>query len=105
MQRRTAATLLVLVAFMAGWLGATVRPCRAAQGHDAQAAEELKKLEQDWASAYEKTDDQFIARHLSDDYMFSDPNGTLSDKNTTVADVKSGTLAISAMSLDDLKIR
>ena len=73
-----------------------------ANGNDEQI---IKQMEQDWSVALVKRDMAVIDRMEAPDYMFSDPEGSLSTKAESDAELKSGAVMIESFKIDDLKVR
>ena len=67
--------------------------------------QELIKLENGWADAAVKVDLAFFGRILSDDYMFTGPDGTISTKAQTIASLKSGEQVYTSAVSDEMKVR
>lgn len=68
------------------------------------AEQVITQLEQDWAVALKDHDLATINRIVSPDWMMSDPEGALSDKKQGDEELTSGTYAIEAFKIDDLKV-
>ncbi len=64
----------------------------------------LRKLEQEWADAVVKHDVEAITRIESDDFIATDPSGTVSHKADDIEEAKAGTLNISNFQLADMKV-
>lgn len=67
--------------------------------------EQLKKLEEEWATAYIKGDAAALGRILADDYSMIDENGSVSDKAQCIKDLTSGGLAFESIKFDNLNVR
>jgi ketosteroid isomerase-like protein len=67
--------------------------------------EQLKKLEEEWATAFIKRDAAALGRILADDYHIIDPNGSVSDKAQTIKDITSGDMVFESIQYDNLKVR
>jgi ketosteroid isomerase-like protein len=67
--------------------------------------EQLKRLEEEWATAFVKRDAAALNRILADDYYIIDPNGSVGDKASTIRDMTSGEFAFESIKYDDLKVR
>jgi len=67
--------------------------------------QELIKLENEWADALVKRDVAFLDRVLTEDYMATDPDASVSTKAQTLAALKSSEDVISSMVVDDMKVR
>jgi peptidylprolyl isomerase len=67
--------------------------------------DQLKKLEEEWATAFIKRDAAALGRILADDYYIIDPNGSASDKAQTIQGITSGEFAFESIKYDNLKVR
>lgn len=67
--------------------------------------EQLKKLEEEWATAFIKRDAAALDRILADDYSVINPNGSVGDKAQTIKEITSGELAFESIKYDNLKVR
>jgi FKBP-type peptidyl-prolyl cis-trans isomerase len=67
--------------------------------------EQLKKLEEEWATAYIKGDAAALSRILADDYYLIDENGSISDKAQCIKDLTSGGLVFESIKFDNLTVR
>ena len=67
--------------------------------------EELTRLEEDWGRAMVQNDAEAIGRFMADDWVIIGPDGSMSDKATFLALVKSGDLTHDVMEADDIKVR
>lgn len=67
--------------------------------------QELIKLEKEWADAAQKADVAAMGRFMADDYVGTDFEGTLWDKQKSLAVLKSGEDKVSSIVLEDLKAR
>jgi len=68
------------------------------------AEQELIKLEKEWGDAEVRRDVAFFDRILSDDYMFTDPEGIVWTKAQYIANLKSGDLMVISSVLDETKV-
>jgi ketosteroid isomerase-like protein len=66
--------------------------------------EQLKKIEQDWATAYVKRDKTFVERITSADFAFIGPDGSMVNKEEYVKSMDGDTV-FSAFKVDELKVR
>ena len=71
---------------------------------DSAASETLRKLEQEWADAVVHHDATAIARIEADDFIGTDPTGTLTNKAQDLEDAKSQSFDITSFKLDDIKV-
>ena len=70
----------------------------------ASAEEQLKKIEQDWASAYVKRDKAFVERITSADFAFIGPDGNMVGKEEYVKSIDGDTV-FTAFKVEELKVR
>src|SRR5215216_1992371 len=70
-------------------------------GSDEQA---LTKLEQDWATAREKRDLPAIDRIVTQDWMFTNPEGVLISKAQADENLKTGAIHFTSSKFDDVAI-
>lgn len=66
---------------------------------------QIESLEMAWRRAVVDDDIPAMDNLLADDYVGITANGTIEDKTEAIAQRKSGTLRITTLNLDDLKIR
>jgi ketosteroid isomerase-like protein len=71
----------------------------------ASVEEQIKKMERDRAAAVVKGDVAALEGLTSDDYTLINASGRLSDKATTMNDIKTGTIKLTANEISDLKVR
>jgi hypothetical protein len=76
-----------------------------AQQKSGSAEQELIKLEKDWSDAYVKHDWAFLDRIVSDDYIFTDPDGKIWTKAQWLANLKSGEVIYTSVVTDNIKVR
>ena len=74
-----------------------------AQG--ASVEEQIKKMEKDRAVAVVKGDVSTLEALTSDDYMLINANGQVSDKATTMSNIKTGVIKLTSNEVSDLKVR
>lgn len=67
--------------------------------------DQLKKMERDRAAAVVKGDVATLEALTSDDYMLINANGQVSDKATTMNNIKTGNIKITTNDVSDLKVR
>jgi ketosteroid isomerase-like protein len=66
---------------------------------------EIESLESQWRTALLQNDVAAFNRLLADDYLGINPNGTLETKADALAQQRSGTVKISSIEPDNVKIR
>jgi ketosteroid isomerase-like protein len=66
---------------------------------------QIEGLEMEWRQAQLDNDITVISNLLADDYVGITANGTVETKSQTIAQRKAGTVRITALDLDDLKVR
>jgi ketosteroid isomerase-like protein len=66
---------------------------------------QIEALEMQWRQAQVNNDITVIDHLLADDYVGITANGTIETKSQAIAQRKAGTVRITALDLDDLKIR
>jgi ketosteroid isomerase-like protein len=80
-----------------------------ARGQGASAGpsveEQIKKMEKDRAAAVVKADVAALEGQTADDYILINANGQLSDKATTMNNIKTGNIKLTANDVSDLKVR
>jgi ketosteroid isomerase-like protein len=62
-------------------------------------------MERDRAAAVVKADVAMLESMTADDYFLINANGRLSDKATTMRDIKNGVIKLSANEVSDMKVR
>jgi ketosteroid isomerase-like protein len=75
------------------------------QGSTASVEDQIKKMEKDRAAAVVKGDVATLEGLTSDDYMFINAYGQLSDKATTMNGIKTGNIKLTSNEVSDLKVR
>jgi ketosteroid isomerase-like protein len=98
---RLATGTVIAVAFS---LAALTTPPAYAQA-SASVEEQIKKMERDRAVAVVKADVATLSGLTSDDYILINANGQLSDKATTMNNIKTGVIKLTANEVSDLKVR
>jgi len=74
--------------------------------HETRAAhKQIEGLEMEWRQAQVDNNIAVIANLLADDYVGITANGTVETKSQTIAQRKAGTIRITSLDLDDLKVR
>jgi ketosteroid isomerase-like protein len=66
---------------------------------------QIESLEMTWRQAVVDNNIQAIDHLLADDYVGITANGTIEDKSQAIAQRKAGTVRVTMLNLDDLKIR
>jgi ketosteroid isomerase-like protein len=66
---------------------------------------EIEGLEMQWRQAQVDNNVAVISNLLADDYVGITANGTVETKSQTIAQRKAGTVRITSLDLDDLKVR
>jgi ketosteroid isomerase-like protein len=66
---------------------------------------EVENLESQWLKALIQNDIATVNRLLADDYLGIDPNGTLETKADALAQQRSGTMKITSIEPDNVKVR
>ena len=94
--------LLILLSLTLPFL-ALAKDKNTAGAGDAEQA--IPKIEQEFLDALLKGDSSVAERYLADSYVFTDPDGVVSDKTKFVADVKSGTLKLESSKYADMKVQ
>ena len=64
----------------------------------------LLKLEQDWGEATMKGDVAFVDRSEAEEYVYTDPNGQLSNKKDSLDAAKAGATKIVSFKIRDVKV-
>jgi hypothetical protein len=64
----------------------------------------VTQIEQDLVKALIAGDASMFDRYLADTYIFTAPDGMVSDKAQTIADIKSGDLKFQSSKLADMKL-
>lgn len=67
--------------------------------------EAVMSIEKEMLDAVLKGDSSAAERHLGDDYISTDPEGSVLDRNQSIADIKSGDLKLQAATLDGAKVQ
>jgi ketosteroid isomerase-like protein len=102
---REGAILLILAALLPFF----ALPARAAAvpllHREDRLRKEIENLEAQWRTALMQNDVATVNRLLADDYLGINPNGTLETKADALAQRRSGTVKISSIEPDNVKIR
>lgn len=72
---------------------------------DSVVAETIANLQRRWVEAYTERDTSLLDLYMSEDYVGIYPDGTLHDKNSEIAAIKSGDVHIKSMEPLDMTIR
>jgi hypothetical protein len=67
--------------------------------------EQIKKMERDRAAAVVKGDVAMLEGLTSDDYILINASGQVSDKATTMNNIKTGNIKLTANEVSDLRVR
>jgi len=96
----------VLRCVLAGCLvGAAALVSAADDGAGPKGADELLRLEREWAQAFVKNDAAAVGRVLADDWTVIGEDGDVTDKASFLGEIRSGNLAFEKMDLTDMKVR
>jgi ketosteroid isomerase-like protein len=66
---------------------------------------QIESLEMEWRQAQVDNNIEVISNLLADDYVGITANGTVESKSQAIAQRKAGTIRITSLDLDDLKVR
>jgi ketosteroid isomerase-like protein len=96
-----------LFLFSVGVLTLTVQPALAALPHhpNKELHKEIEALEMQWRQAQLNNDVSLMDRLLADDYIGISSSGTIETKTEALALRRAGTLHITNLDLNDLKVR
>ena len=67
--------------------------------------DEVEALNRQWMDAYVRRDIGFLERHLADDYVSTFPDGEVFDKKGEIEALKSGAVALTAMTPREMNVR
>jgi hypothetical protein len=95
--------LLILPLVGAAALIATSRTTYSASSGSAE--QELRQLQRESISATVQPDPAFMERFLSDEFINTTAGGRTRNKAQTIADLRSGTLRVRSLQVEDLRIR
>ena len=101
--RLRAARFLVPALLLALTAAPTFAGMPRAQKHELR--HEIDSLEDTWRNAILKGDTTTLGSLLADDYMAITPNGTLENKDESLASIRSGKLHITSLNISDRKVR
>jgi ketosteroid isomerase-like protein len=96
---RLAKSVVVAAAFSLATL--TTVPAHA----QSSVEEQIKKMERDRAAAVVKGDVALLEGLTADDYILINANGQVSDKATTMSNIKTGVIKLTANEVSDMKVR
>jgi ketosteroid isomerase-like protein len=68
-------------------------------------AEEARSLNRQWMESYVRRDIGFLERHLAEDYVSTFPDGTVLDRQGEIDALKSGEIALEAMTPSEMNVR
>jgi hypothetical protein len=94
----------VVIAGAVSLAALTAAPAHA-QATASSVEEQIKKMERDRAAAVVKGDVAMLEGLTSDDYVFINASGQVSDKATTMNNLKTGVIKLTANEVSDLKVR
>jgi ketosteroid isomerase-like protein len=69
------------------------------------AVQEVTALERAWLDAARQYDVSWFERNIADSFINTDENGVVSDRATTIAEVKNKESKYESISYDDLKVQ
>ena len=95
----------VVVAAAFGLATLAAAPARAQGAAAASVEDQIKKMEKDRAAAVIKGDAATLEGLTSDDYIFINANGQVSDKAQTMSNIKTGNIKLTSNEISDLKVR
>lgn len=97
MKRRTIQTLSLILATI------LTTPLAVAADPPTKDQEALMQRERDMARAFVKRDAKTIAEWETDDYVFTNFDGAVSDKTADLVGLQKGTLNFTTLDVDDMK--
>ena len=65
----------------------------------------IRQLDQQWVDAYLRRDAAALGRILADDWVQTNPDGSVGDKAQELADLGSGAIAFEAFETEDVRVR
>ncbi|MDB6170318.1 MAG: hypothetical protein JWM88_3182 [Verrucomicrobia bacterium] len=98
-------SLQFLLPALAVGLVALVSSPKAQGASSASDEKTLIQMEHDWGNALIKRDMAVIGGMEASDYTFTSPDGSVSSKADSDAEIKSGAAAIESFKIDDLKVQ
>ena len=103
MKRLIVAIVLVLIVSCLSF--GQAKPKQAATPVGQNAVQEVTALENAWIDAERQYDVSWFEHNLADSYHNTDENGVVSDKATTIADVKNRASKIESYSYEGFKVQ
>lgn len=105
MQMKKLAGTILLICFCVGLVFArTQAPPAAAPAKAPSVSQDIKQLEQDWSDAMKAGDVDKLNLILGDDWVGLGPDGTRETKKDMLADVKSGSLKLTAFEIGPMDV-
>ncbi len=101
----TRMTTRVVIAAALGVATLAAAPARAQMGAAPSVEEQIKKMERDRAAAVVKADVATLEGLISDDYIFINANGQMSNKAETMNNIKTGVIKLTSNEVSDMKVR
>jgi ketosteroid isomerase-like protein len=102
---RDGAILLLLAACVPGYTPPAQAVSFPVLHREDKLHREIENLEAEWRTALIQNDVATVNRLLADDYLGINPNGTLETKADALAQQRSGTVKISSIEPENLKVR
>ena len=98
---------LVVVVLSSLALGQTKRSSRSSHRRTSGVSvePELRKLEREWFEAMVPQDTATLGRILADDYISTNADGTVLNKEQALARIKAGGLPVKSYTTDEVKVR
>ncbi len=104
MKRATIVFALVLASAVLPRLALAQQPKPAAKQAPAAAVEQqILQLEQNWSAAAQKKDGAYLQKLYADEYLFTDTDGSVSDKAEDIAHL-SANVVFTSFNLEDMKV-
>jgi ketosteroid isomerase-like protein len=103
MNRMATGVVIAAASLLATLAAAPARAQGAAAGPSVE--DQLKKMEKDRAAAVVKGDVAMLEGLTADDYVLINANGQVSDKATTMNNIKTGNIKLTSNEVSDLKVR
>jgi hypothetical protein len=100
--KRIVQTLFLLAATMSlALVQSSAKDSPAAPSSDVQT---ITQMENDWATALIKADSAFVDRIEAPEYLFTGPDGAMSNRADGIAELKTGVYVCTSFKIDDLKV-
>jgi ketosteroid isomerase-like protein len=96
---------LILLAMLTQTLCAAPPPGGMPRGQKHESRHEIEQLEESWRNAILNSDAAALDSLLAEDYMAITPSGTLQSKEEALANMRSGGIHLTSISLSDRKMR